>query len=301
MNYIERARAFYEQELAPAIREQFGQYESRIAAGLVGEGSECFGFDDEYSEDHDLEPGCCLWLTDKDDEEIGQALHELYEQFAVPSARRGVFRIDKFYSDLLGTKNWKKKDTWGMILEHRLATAVNGVVFRDDSGGVTRKREFIGSYYPQQLWRIRLAEQLHLFSQNGQYNYARMMARKDDVTASICVAQAVKGTMGAAYLLNKIYCPYYKWMRRGMEQFTVLKELPSLIDELAVMGNQSDAWKTDVYSSAIINRTDQKVELFEQIAETLLTELNRQGIVQGKDPFLDRYCQEIMRGGEMHG
>jgi tetratricopeptide (TPR) repeat protein len=53
------------------IDEKFLEYRKYIAVGLVGEGSECLGVDDEYSQDHDFGAGFCIWLPQKIYEEIG--------------------------------------------------------------------------------------------------------------------------------------------------------------------------------------------------------------------------------------
>lgn len=63
MKGIEQARKFYTEVGIKMIADEFGDYQNRIAVGLVGHGSECFGFDDEVSRDHDFEVGFCMWLT----------------------------------------------------------------------------------------------------------------------------------------------------------------------------------------------------------------------------------------------
>jgi hypothetical protein len=56
MKGLDLAEAYYQKHGAPMIESKFGPYVRRIAAGFVGPGSECFGFDDEISRDHDWGP-----------------------------------------------------------------------------------------------------------------------------------------------------------------------------------------------------------------------------------------------------
>lgn len=76
---LKLARAFWTQMGKPMIAAKYPQYAGRIAAGLVGHGSECYGFDDAYSQDHDFGPRFCLWLTDEDYAAIGEQLEADYE------------------------------------------------------------------------------------------------------------------------------------------------------------------------------------------------------------------------------
>ena len=43
-NNLEQSRDFYEKQGKAMIHDLFLEYESRIAVGMVGEGSDCFGF-----------------------------------------------------------------------------------------------------------------------------------------------------------------------------------------------------------------------------------------------------------------
>ena len=58
MKGLEIAGAYYEEYGKPMLEESFSDVLPYLAAGMFGSGSECMGFDDEVSRDHDFEPGC---------------------------------------------------------------------------------------------------------------------------------------------------------------------------------------------------------------------------------------------------
>ena len=74
MKGLELSQKYYMEYGIPMIKNIFLNYENRIAVGLVGPGSECYGFDDSLSTDHDFGPSFCMWLTNVDYENIG-AVH----------------------------------------------------------------------------------------------------------------------------------------------------------------------------------------------------------------------------------
>lgn len=117
MSGLELAREYWN-AYGPALLERYPALRGRVAAGLVGHGSDCYGFDDDLSRDHDFGPGFCLWLTAEDYADHGAALQADYdalpEEFAgvgprttspraTGTARRvGVFEIGGFYREITG-------------------------------------------------------------------------------------------------------------------------------------------------------------------------------------------------------
>ena len=283
---LERSRVFYETIGKQMIHEKFPQYENRIAVGMVGEGSDCYGFDDEISMDHDYQIGFCMWLTDEDYELFGEDLQKEYDYLIASENRlkyrRGVIRIQDFYRN--------------RVEEFQLAEATNGEVFADPLGEFSAVREKLLSYYPERVWRRKLAQSLHEFSQYAQSNYARMMARGDVLTAQICIGKAIEAVMDIVYILNRTYAPYYKWKKKGMERFVVARQILPLLEEIVRVPVQLEAWEGRTYHSSMVNKNDRCVELFEQIATVLLEELKKQDLVSGNDPFLERYIPQILEG-----
>ena len=62
MQGLEFSERFYRTYGEPMLLEKFPDVIGLLAIGLAGSGSECFGYDDALSQDHDFEPGFCLFL-----------------------------------------------------------------------------------------------------------------------------------------------------------------------------------------------------------------------------------------------
>lgn len=222
---------FYYEYGEPMLQKKFPAFLDKIAIGKVGEGSDCFGFDDEISFDHDFGPGFSMWVTRETYDQIGFFLQAEYDK--LPTTFRGVTRntmengkgrvgvciIEDFYKRILRIgKVPETLEEWSRIEEFALATATNGWILKDDEGIFTRIRNQLLAYYPDEIWLSKIAQCMYSISQYGQYNYGRMARRADVVTAEQCRSQFIKNVMEMIYLLNRTYAPYYKWMFKGMEK-----------------------------------------------------------------------------------
>ena len=306
---FESSRIFYENKVAGMIHEKFSEYEGRIAVGIAGEGSDCFGYDDFMSRDHDFGTGVCLWLTDEDMELFGERLAEEYDRLAYGNGnaglsarlreRRGVMRIRDYYSIILNidcdTDNCAISNEQWQKLDHAcLATAVNGEVFRDDLGVFTAFRKLLLDYYPDAIWRERTANELHRFSAALQVNYARCMTRKDTVAAQLCKLEGLQSAMELFFLMKRVYPPYYKWTYRRLAELDTDGNFAAKIRSLAEAGCAVSFWKDRKYNPDRPNLADPVVNLAEQIAADIVEMLRGCGLTEGKDPYLERYVDEVL-------
>jgi len=255
MKGIELAERFYIEYGAPMIKEKFPELEAVLAIGLAGSGSECFGYDDEISRDHDFEPGFCIFLPDEDevDRKTAFALERAYSKLPrefmgvkrntsapVGGSRHGVIRISDFLTEKTGTPDGVlRTEDWFSLPEQALAEATNGKIFRDDAGRFTAARQKL-SYLPEDVRLKKLAGELLIMGQSGQYNYRRCIARGETAAAQLALNEFVKSTLHAVFLINKSYMPYYKWSFRALRELPRLSILHEPLEYLISSGNTAE-------------------------------------------------------------
>ena len=249
MQGIEQSRKFYEQIFAPMIEREFSQYADRIAVGLVGHGSECFGYDDEISKDHDFEPSLCIWLDDEDEREFGFALFRAYsklcrnynqdlqsEKSLGGAGGRGVMTISEFYRGYTGRCGAPETpEDWLYTPSHYLAEATNGVVFCDSLGKFTSIREQIKHGMPNDVRLKKIASCAFYMAQTGQYNFARCLKHGELGAARLALSDFVKNSVEITFLLNKKHMPYYKWCFKAMSELEFWGDKARFLSELINM------------------------------------------------------------------
>lgn len=292
MKGLELARHYFEEIGLPMIRRDFGMYESRIAAGLAGEGSEVLGFDDELSRDHDWGPSFCIWLTDEDAARFGRELQEAYEKlpgeylgyparqvFKGGEARVGVIRISDFYRGYTGLcRAPETAEEWMRIPEMMLAKAAGGQVFMDGPGEFSRIRQALLRYYPPEVRLKKISARAAAMAQSGQYNYSRCLKRGEHVAAASALSEFTNAACSMVYLLNRQYMPFYKWAHHGMRYLPTLSTVHGMMSELHTSQNGS-----------------RKMHLIEEICTMVRCEWRRQGIADGTSDFLIDYSPQIIK------
>lgn len=306
-NMLDLCQGYYEAYGKPMLEAKFPEYVDKIAVGLCGEGSECFGFEDEISADHDCGPGFAMWMRADVFEEIGGKLNEEYAKLpkvfvgcirnetALGSGRCGAIRMDDFFERVLGGYSIPAtKEEWRLVEEYGLAAAVNGRVFCDPEGIFTEKRNYLMQYYPRKVWLEKIARTLMKCAQAGQYNYGRMMARGDYVTAQIALSEYMQSMMQLVFLLNRKYAPYYKWQHKAMANLETLPEIGDILTAICDMPSQREAWKDYHYNGAS-NPNDMIAMSIEIVAKLIVHKLKEMKLSSSDAVYLEAQAKEVLK------
>ena len=295
MQGLELAKAYYEEYGAPMLHEQFPEWEGLIAAGLCGSGSECFGYDDEVSQDHDFEAGFCLFLPGEDviDRQTAFRLERAYaklpkefcgfkKSLLSPAGgnRHGVLRLSEFFLSKLGTPSGELSAyDWFRVPEYSILEAVNGEIWRDDSGILTAKRLAL-SLMPEDIRLKKLAGELATMAQAGQYNYLRCLDHGEEGAAQLALINFVQAAVHCIFLLNRRLMPYYKWQFRALRELPRLSGLAPMLYRLISSGNEASEMM-DKYMTA------------ESIASAVISELQEQGITAAVCGDLSKHAASV--------
>ena len=298
MKGLELAKAFYEEYGKEMLERAFPELLPFVAAGLFGSGSECLGYDDELSQDHDFEPGFCLLLPDeakvdrKTAFQLERAYAKLPKEFRgfqrplmqpVGGPRHGVLRTAEVFLEKTGTPDGRLSiSSWLHLPQASLLEATNGALFFDGLGEVTEIRKRL-SYYPEDIRRKKLAGHLLLAGQAGQYNYTRCIRHGEGAAAQMAVFAFVKNAMTVIFLLNRTYQPFYKWSFRALRELPELSLLAELFEFLIVTDNEKE-------------QAEEKYDVMEGIAADLIDALIKQELTKANCGDLEKHAYSVNDG-----
>ncbi len=314
MQGLEPSKKYYEAFGEEMLRTQFPELLDKIAVGLAGSGSECFGFDDESSRDHDFEPGFCIFLPGEDsvDRRTAFLLQRAYDKLPrefegcrrslvapVGGRRNGVMRTAEFYEKHIGLPRAPESfEEWLAIPEYALAEATNGaVVFdgtRDAAGSALpedadpRNSSFTAVRAalldrPEDVRLKLLAGCLLLMAQSGQYNYPRCLGHGETAAAQLALFEFVRNALHAVFLLNRRYMPFYKWSFRALKNLPILSELD--FDMELLISTPNDAENADFKALTV-----------ERIAGFIIGELERQAVTAASCGDLEKHAYSVNDG-----
>ncbi len=277
----------------PLLNADFAEDLHKMTIGLAGEGSECFGFDDEYSQDHDWGPGFCIWLDRDDYLTLGPELQRLYDSLPAGfngyqarntsvwgKGRVGVLQTEAFYRKFLGTPDLPETlFDWLRIPENALATACNGKIFHTSEGRFTSIRRRLLDYYPEDVRLKKLAARCMTAGREGQYNFARSLRRNEFYAADQAAMKFLEDALSIVFLLNRRYLPFYKWAHRA-------------VGDLPVSGRFSFEIISDFTATDSRRR---KGELIESFAGRIIACLKDAGLSQLNSDFLPDHGPEIRK------
>lgn len=286
MRIIDLCERFFREYGAELIRG----YEDCVSAGLVGNGSECFGYDDEVSLDHDVCADFCLWIDDDAYSKVAPVLEA--RRSALPDRymglervcratrsekRRGVFSCGEFYRSLIGSAAPPRSPAeWLKIPDHALAAASNGRVFTEGATDFTYMRNCLINGIPTDVYLKKLSRSVIMAAQYGQYNYSRCIKHGEMGAARLALDGFCMNVAYCIYYLNRRNPPFYKWLFRGIRELELGSSVGSELE--CLLSNQDPSICT---------------EMIEDISSQLLRLLINEGYTHGTERYLEPHAYRI--------
>ena len=297
MKGLNLSKEYYYAYGEKALKQEFSEIFPRLAIGLVGQGSECLGYDDNLSQDHDFEPGFCIFITREDYEKYGFKLERAYAKLPkefkgykrqllspVGGNRHGVIVIEDFYKNFLGSENAPSNlMDWLYLPSYSIKNACNGEVFLDNLGVFSSIREKLLNFYPEDVRRKKIAGHLALMAQSGQYNYDRLVERGETGASQLAIYEFVKNAISVIFLLNKTYEPFYKWAYKELRGLSILSHLEIPLIALTETPNGN-------------KQAQEKLQIISDVIDEIILELKSQNLTKAVCNDLEKHAYSVQDG-----
>ncbi|MEM7034951.1 MAG: DUF4037 domain-containing protein [Chloroflexota bacterium] len=281
---IDISRDFFAQIVKPILEESFPEETAQTAFGIFGYGSEVLRMDDKFSRDHHWGLRIDALMPDAVFQEKSQAMMQvlaenLPESFQGHALREGHLAGAGLSPDSLiacldrtiGLQHAPKTYIeWLNIPEEDIIHLTNGEVWHDPQGSFSAIRNTFNQYYPEPVRLRRIAHWCRYFSGMGTYALKRAILRQNEVYAVTRFATALRLGIQLAFLLDKQYFPYDKWLMAYFEK------LPRLADPLMPLVQESAQLSTS---------WERKLECLDEMADILDQTMVADGVIQPHAPF----------------
>jgi Domain of unknown function (DUF4037) len=238
---LELARAFYEEVVSSLVGDR------RHSAALVGTGSDVLGFDTERSTDHGWGPRVKVFVDARDVDEVRAAIDAgLPDEFGGRPTRFGWDAVPvSHHVEVAPLGSWLEgrigfdarsgevsSARWLCAPQQRLLEVVSGAVFHDPDGELAAVRAAL-AWYPDDVWLWLLAAQWRRLDHEEAF-VGRAAEVGDELGSRVVAARLVRDLMRLAFLLERRYAPYGKWLGSAFARLDVAASLgPALLDVLA--------------------------------------------------------------------
>ncbi|MEO2237496.1 MAG: DUF4037 domain-containing protein [Candidatus Poseidoniia archaeon] len=127
-------------------------------------------------------------------------------------SRVDVFSWESFLRTSLGARRAASPDLldWLTFPEQQLLEVTSGEVFRDGLGTLRADRERF-AYFPRDVWLHRMAAGWQRLGQEEPF-VGRCAEAGDDLGSRLIAARLVRDVMRLAFLIERRYAPYSKWL-----------------------------------------------------------------------------------------
>jgi hypothetical protein len=281
---IDISRDLFFEVVRPVLEREFPEETAQSAFGLFGYGSEALKMDDALSRDHHWGVRIDALMPDTVPrarrEAIRQAVQaKLPSSFHGYSLREGhlagaglsVDGLKAFLTRTIGIDHIPETDLeWLHLPEEEIIHLTNGEVWYDPEGRFTAVRRAFQDHYPEPVRRRRIAHWCRYFSGMGSYALKRAILRGDEFYAATAFGKAIRWGVQLAFLLDRRYYPYDKWL---MAFFARLPRLSGpLLPVVQEAVRQATSW-------------ERKLELLDQMAGILDATMVAEGLIQPHPPF----------------
>lgn len=249
MQGIELSRHFYGDVVAPWLRQAAPGL--RYSAALLGYGSELLGFDDDVSRDHNWGPRVHIVVDKPDFDAYARRLVAEFSSIA-PAEYRGepigwrsrphppangpeaagalehgveFHTLEAKLEGHFAIRSLEGLDAlqWLGFAEQKLLAFTAGAVFHDDGGRLRQARDRL-SYFPRDVWLYKLACQWRRIAEEQAF-VGRAGQVGDDLGSRVVAARLIRDVMHMAFLLERQYAPYSKWLGSGFARLPIAASL----------------------------------------------------------------------------